>query len=554
MLAGFVPYPPDLIARYRAKGYWQDRPLIDHFREAFARYADRVAIVSGGERVTYRQLGERVDLLALHLLELGLKPLDSAVMHLPNIPEFVYLYLAFQRIGVIPLMALPPHRQHEIGHFVDFIDAEAYVIPDHWGGFNFPEMAMSIRDKAKTLKHILVTGSEVPDACASVSRWLATEPSLPSSRLDQLELDPLEPCTFQLSGGTTGIPKVIARTHNDYVYNSKASGAVIDIHPDDALLVVLPIAHNFPLASAGIQAFLLQGARIVLSTTTRPADVMPLIERERITHLEIVPALIIRWLDDPDLGKHDLSSVRVVNSGGQKYQPETKVRTEEIFSKAKVQEVFGMAEGLLMYSRLEDSREARIETVGRPVCPDDEVLLVDDDGHEVPVGELGELWVRGPYTLRGYYRAPEHNARTFTPDGFYKSGDVLRKRADGNYIVEGRLKDVINRGGEKISAEEVENLLLMHPAIHNVACVPMPDRVLGEKMCAFAILRPGRSITLADMTAFLNEHGLARYKHPERLEIIAELPISGFGKVQKNVLTAQITEKLKAESSTAAGV
>ena len=208
-----------------------------------------------------------------------------------------------------------------------------------------------------------------------------------------------------------------------------------------------------------------------------------------------------------------------------------------------------MAEGLLMYSRLDDSREARIETVGRPVCAEDEVLLVDDDGQEAPLGEIGELWVRGPYTLRGYYRAPEHNARTFTPDGYYKSGDVLRKRADGNYVVEGRKKDVINRGGEKISAEEVENLLLMHPAIHNVACVPMPDRVLGEKMCAFAIPRPGQSITLPEMTAFLNEHGLARYKHPERLEIIGELPISGFGKVQKNVLTARITEQLNRESA-----
>ncbi len=549
MLEGFVPYPEELAARYRQRGYWEDRPLIDHFRESFARNADRVAIMSGDERVSYRQLGERVERLALHLLELGLGPLDRAVLHLPNIPEFVYLYFAFQRIGAIPLMALPPHRQHEIGHFVDFIDALAYVIPDNWGGFNFPELALSIRQKAKTLEHILVTGPDVPQGCISVSKWLAAEPSLPASRLAELKLDPLEPCCFQLSGGTTGVPKVIPRTHNDYVYNSKASGAVIDIRPDDVLLVVLPIAHNFPLASAGIQAFLLEGARIVLSTSTRVADVMPLIERERITHLEIVPALIIRWLDDPDLGKYDISSVRVVNSGGQKYQPETKLRTEEAFSKAKVQEVFGMAEGLLMYSRLEDSREARIETVGRPVCPDDEVKLVDAGGNEVPVGELGELWVRGPYTLRGYYRASEHNARTFTPDGFYKSGDVLRKRPDGNYIVEGRLKDVINRGGEKISAEEVENLLLMHLAIHNVACVPMPDRVLGEKMCAFAVLRPGQVVTLQELTAFLTEHGLARYKHPERLEIVPELPQSGFGKIQKNVLTARITEQLKSEAS-----
>lgn len=539
-LDGVTPYPPTLAQTYRQKGYWQDRPLVDHFRDSFERYADRIAISAGDERVTYRQLGQRVDRLALHLLEAGIQPLDRVVMHLPNTPEFIYLYFAFQRIGAIPLMALPPHRQHEIGHFVNFIDAVAYAIPDNWGGFRFPDLALSIQPDAKTLRHILVTGDEVPDGCLSVKRWLETEPALPASRLDAIAIDPTDPCCFQLSGGTTGIPKVIPRTHNDYVYNSQASGAVNDIHPDDSLLVVLPIAHNFPLASPGIQAFLLHGARLVLSTSTRPADVLPLIERERVTHLEIVPAVIIRWLDQPDLSKYDFSSVRVVNSGGQKYQPETKLRTEEVFTKAKAQEVFGMAEGLLMFSRLDDSREVRIETVGRPVCPDDELLLVDEDGAEVPLGEIGELLVRGPYTLRGYFRAPEHNQRVFTPDGFYRSGDLLRKTPEGNYIVEGRKKDVINRGGEKISAEEVENLLLMHPAVHNVACVPMPDRILGEKMCAFAILRPGQTLTLAELTSFLSEQGLARYKHPERLEIIPELPISNFGKVQKNVLTAKL--------------
>jgi len=150
--------------------------------------------------------------------------------------------------------------------------------------------------------------------------------------------------------------------------------------------------------------------------------------------------------------------------------------------------------------------------------------------------------------LRGYFRAPEHNARVFSPDGFYNSGDLLRKRPDGNYVVEGRKKDVINRGGEKISAEEVENLLLMHPAIHNVACVPMPDRVLGEKMCAFAVLRAGQDLTLPQLTEFLTEHGLARYKHPERLELISELPQSAFGKIAKNVLTAQVAEKMEAGS------
>jgi 2,3-dihydroxybenzoate-AMP ligase len=547
MLDGVVPYPPDLAARYREKGYWQDRPLITHFLEAFDKHADRVAMTADGAHVTYGELGQKVDRLARHLLGAGFGPLDRVVMHLPNIPEFVYLYFALQRLGAIPLLALPPHREREIGYYVQFIDAVGYAIPGNWGGFDFCELGRSVKQSSDSLRHVIVAGPDVPEGFLSLRHCMETEPSVPASSLGELSIDPTDPCCFQLSGGTTGIPKVIPRTHNDYVYNSIASGAVNDIRDSDALLVVLPVAHNFPLASPGIQAFLLAGARIVLATSTRAKDVLPLIQAEGVTHLEIVPALMIRWLDEPGIGSCDFPSVRVINSGGQKFQAATKRRAEEVFSQARVQEIFGMAEGLLTFSRLDDSRDVRIETVGRPVCPDDEVILLDEVcEHEVPVGEIGELCVRGPYTLRGYFRSAEYNARAFTADGFYKSGDLLRKTPEGNYVVEGRKKDVINRGGEKISAEEVENLILLHPAVHNVACVPMTDRVLGEKMCAFVIARPGETITLAELSAYLTGMRLARYKHPERVELVTEFPISNFGKVQKNVLSARIAEILQA--------
>jgi 2,3-dihydroxybenzoate-AMP ligase len=203
-----------------------------------------------------------------------------------------------------------------------------------------------------------------------------------------------------------------------------------------------------------------------------------------------------------------------------------------------------MAEGLLMFVRLDDPDDVRFQTVGRPVCEDDEIRLVDEERNPVAEGEVGELLVRGPYTLRGYYAVPEYNARTFTSDGFYCSGDLMRRHPSGNYIVEGRKKDLINRGGEKISAEEIENLILSHPAVLNAACVPMPDPVLGERMCAFVIPKPGRTLTLAELTAFLTEKGLAKFKFPERLELTDELPLSKFGKVAKNVLTKQVAEKL----------
>ncbi len=202
-----------------------------------------------------------------------------------------------------------------------------------------------------------------------------------------------------------------------------------------------------------------------------------------------------------------------------------------------------MAEGLLCFNRLDDPPEVAIETTGRPVSPGDEVRIVDGDGNDVAPGVIGELLCRGPYTIRGYFQAPEHNAKAFTADGFYRSGDLVRMHSSGNLVVEGRSKDLINRGGEKISAEEIEDLALRHPAIINIACVPMPDRVLGERICAFVVLRPGSTMTLDDLTIHLLGLGIARFKLPERLEVLAELPITRIGKVSKKDLVEMVRRR-----------
>jgi 2,3-dihydroxybenzoate-AMP ligase len=535
-LPGVTPFPPEFAERYRSRGYWEDVPLGRFYSEVFASHGERLALVSRDERVTYAQLKQRVDRLALHLLELGVAPLDRWVMQLPNVPEFVYLYFALQRLGAIPIMALAGHRWNEINAFFELSGASGYAVGEKLGDFDSRQLIAPIRDAHPGLKTVL--------GASSIQELVSREASLKTNRLDIIEIDPNEPCIMQLSGGTTGVPKLIPRTNNDYVYNTKAAVAVNDLRPDDCLLVVLPIAHNFPLACPGISGFFWRGARVVLTESPRADDVFPLIELERVTHLELVPALLIRYINAPSIANHDLSSVRVINTGGQKLQPEVKRRAESVFPNARVQEVFGMAEGLLMFVRLDDPDDVRFQTVGRPVCEDDEIRLVDEERNPVAEGEVGELLVRGPYTLRGYYAVPEYNARTFTSDGFYCSGDLMRRHPSGNYIVEGRKKDLINRGGEKISAEEIENLILSHPAVLNAACVPMPDPVLGERMCAFVIPKPGRTLTLAELTAFLTEKGLAKFKFPERLELTDELPLSKFGKVAKNVLAKQVAEKL----------
>ena len=546
MLDGVVRFPPQFAARYRQKGYWEDRSLRDTFEAVFSKYPDRVAIIDRDEVVTYSQLNERAERLALNLLDEGLRPLDCVVMQLPNVVEFAYLYFALQKIGCIPIMALPAHRFREVSYFVELSDTVACAALDRSRDFDYTELIRRIRAASKTLRLGIILG-DTPEGFLSLTELIERKPKRSPKELKEISIDPDDPAVFQLSGGTTGVPKLIPRTHNDYLYNSKAAAAVTGVGPDKILLDVLPLAHNLPLACPGLQGFLLHGGKVVLANTTRAADVFPLIERHRVTHVPVVPALLIRWINDPAIKQFDLSSLKVIQSGGQRLQPEVRRRTKELIPSVTVQENFGMAEGMLMFVRFEDPEDVRMETVGRPISPDDEVRLVDDEDNEVAPGEVGEFLARGPYTLRGYYRAPEHNARAFTSDGFYRSGDLMRRHPSGNYLVEGRKKDLINRGGEKISAEEIENLILTHPAVQNVACVPMPDPILGERMCACIILRSGRTLTLEELVAFLADQEIARHKLPERLEIMEEFPMSPFGKVSKKDLTEKIALKLKEE-------
>jgi 2,3-dihydroxybenzoate-AMP ligase len=406
-------------------------------------------------------------------------------------------------------------------------------------------MVDRIRTESPTLRLALVLG-EARDGFLSLAELIATPATIDASRLAGIAIDPDDPAVFQLSGGTTGIPKLIPRTHNDYAYNSKTAARICEVERDSVLLIVLPVAHNLPLACPGIQGFLFTGASVVLSTSTKPAAMCELIERHRVTHLKVVPALLIRLINDPAARSHDLSSLRVIQSGGQRLQPEVRLRTRALIPGVFVQENFGMSEGMLMFVRKDDPEDVKLETVGRPMSPDDEVRLLDDDDREVPDGEVGELCARGPYTLRGYYGVPEYNARAFTTDGFYRSGDLMRRHPSGNYMVEGRKKDLINRGGEKISAEEIENLILAHPAVHNVACIPIPDDELGERMCACVTLRDGTSLNLDELTAFLMTKEIAKYKLPERLEVFTDFPHSPFGKVSKKDLVATVSAKLVA--------
>ena len=535
MLPGVVPFPPEDAQRWRDKGYWRDKSLAEEFAEGFHRFRERILLVDGSREYSYADVDRLSDNLALNLREVGLRPLERVVPVLPNCAEYVLLYFALQKLGAIPIAALATHRYAELSQFVQLAGAAACIYPERQGEFEFEPMIRRLQKEHPSLCF-----------CIPLSRLKALiekSPNFSREELAKIRSDPSDPCIFQLSGGTTGIPKLIPRTHNDYAYNSKAAAQVCGVTRDSVLLLALPVAHNLPLACPGIQGYFFQGGKVVLSPTTRPEEIFSLIQKHRVSHLKVVPALLIRLINDPSIGRYDLSSLTLIQSGGQRMQPEVRLETRQLIPSAFVQENFGMSEGMLFFVRLDDPQAVKLETCGRPICPDDEVRLVDDDGREVPDGEVGELTCRGPYTLRGYYGVPEYNARQFTPEGFYRSGDLMRRHPSGNYVVEGRKKDLINRGGEKISAEEVENLILMHPAVQNVACVPVPDPHLGEKMCACLILRKGHSLSLEELVSYLKSREIAKFKLPERMELFEEFPVSSFGKVSKKSLVEMVARQ-----------
>ncbi len=536
---GTVPWPADLAREYETAGWWRGQDLGAEIAAVAAARPDATALVDGAIRISYASLLARADALAARLARLGLRSGMRIVVQLPNCWPFVVLTLACLRAGIVPVMALPAHRRHELAYLCEHSGARALAVPDVLRGFDHQQMAEELLAASPTLDHILVHGQDVrhQDLTALCGEQQGAEGDPGTAPVPP---DPAGVAVFLLSGGTTGLPKLIGRTHNDYSYNARASAHLCRLDEGTVYLVSLPASHNFPLACPGLLGTLLSGGRVVMTASPDPASAFAAIEREGVTITAVVPAVAQRWLAHAaDHGSDALRTLEVLQVGGARLADEHATRIKPVLG-ATLQQVFGMAEGLLNYTRLDDPDEVICGTQGRPLSPGDEVRIVDADGRELPDGQPGALLTRGPYTPRGYYRAPDQNARAFTPDGWYASGDVVRRRPDGNLVVEGRDKDMINRGGEKISAEEVENLLYRMPGIAQVAAVAAPDAELGERICVFVVPEPGRDITLGAISDGMATAGVARFKWPERLEIVAELPITKMGKLDKKALRDQL--------------
>ncbi len=535
MLQGCIAWPEESARRYRQQGYWADVTLYDMLLRSAGAAPDRIALAHGTRCLTFAELRSAIDRLAGRLIDLGFRPLDRVVFQLPNSIEFVISFFALLRIGVIPVLALPAHRREEISHIFSRTQAVGYFMPDAWHGYDYRLLAAEISGLAPSLRSVLVLGEPGPNQI-SLSDLLEHDGGRAgnASALADFAPSPDEVALMLLSGGTTGLPKVIPRTHNDYFYNCRQSGAIAGFNAGTVLLALLPMAHNYTLGCPGVLGTLTHGGTAVIAPDAGIETVARLIEAERVSVISATVPLIVNWLNAEPPRYRDFSSLKVVMNGGARLAPELRRRVERQFG-CTFQESFGTGEGLLNMTRLDDPAEIRFTSSGRPISPADEIRIVDERGNDVPDGAVGELICRGPYTIRGYYNAPEINHAAFTGDCYYRMGDMVR-RVDGNLYVEGRLKDIINRGGEKISFEEIENHILGHPKIKNVCVVAMPDEVFGEKACAFVIPADGETVDLEEIKGFLLSRNIAKFKFPERLAIMKEFPISPAGKILRREL------------------
>jgi 2,3-dihydroxybenzoate-AMP ligase len=531
---GFVGWPEDVAARYRASGLWEGVTIGEMFARGARRAPDKLALVHGEERLTYAALHARCQDRAARFAAVGLQPGDLVLMQLPNTVDFVVSYLALAMIGVIPVMALRAHRHAEVRHFLRASGATAYLIPDVVSGFDYRVMASQMQAEFPALKLVLVAGEPAAGQLAMGS--------LPDAPPAVARPNPADVATMLLSGGTTSLSKLIPRTHDDYVLNARLCAAAAGFSDRTVFMAILPLGHNYNLASPGMLGAFYCGGTVVLASGAKVEEVFSLVQRERVTVIAAAVPLITTWLNSDALSAYDLSSLEVVQNGGARLAPELRRRLRQQLG-CTPQEIYGTAEGLINMTRLDDPDDLLLESSGAPVCEDDEIMVIDDAGSEVADGESGELVTRGPYTIRGYYNAPEKNAEAFLPGGWYRMGDIVRRR--GRYLyTEGRRKDMINRGGEKISCEEVENLILGHPKVKSAVLVGMPDPVFGEKACACVVTLPGETLLFSELVAFLRERQIASFKLPERLELFSELPVSPVGKILKRQLRESIAERL----------
>jgi len=543
-------YTPELVQKYVEQGYWsQDLLTADLCERNAANLPDREAAVDAESRLTWKEVNLKIGQIARGLLDLGFQKGDVIATQLPNSVEYFLLFFAAEKACLAIISAQPTFRHAEVESLLQQTKAKGIIIPHQFHGFDYFNMVQEIRPNLPELEHVIIAGDDVPADAIPLRELMERnlEDKYPPPYFQQIRFKPWEVTRIANTSGTTGIPKCIEWPAAPRLYSGRIMAERLELGRDDVVLVGWNLTGG-GASLLGRVCVPLVGAKLVSVEHFVPEKACEIMERERVTVLAIVPAQIARLVAYPDLGKYDLGALRVIFTGTQLLTHELGAQAEEKLG-CRVVKIYGSGDtGTICTTAFSDTQEVRLATVGFPV-PGNEIVIADSEGNPLPPEEIGEVKAKGPALVSGYYGHPELTAELWQ-DGWFSTGDAGKIDAAGHVVLLGRKRDVIIRGGQNIYPSEIENMLMRHPVIKDIAIVRMPDPVMGEKQCAYVVPTEGQVFHFEEMISFLQSKKIAPYKLPERLEILTELPmVPAANKVDRDSLEQDIARKLEAEGS-----
>lgn len=544
LLDGFTPYRKEEAETYNRLRWWAGLTFGDILDRAADLYPDKEAFVDGECRLTFAQARDRVNRLAIGLMNLGIGSTERVLVQLPNWIEFVYVYFALQKIGAIDVLLIDRYRQHEINHLIQLTGATTWVLPEKYKKTDYlPIIREVLKENPQVNTVILVRGREQKDhLCLETLMESAELTAENLAALARRRPDPMQVAHMGPTGGTTGLPKIVPRTHNDLLCSSEYAARAWEMDARDTCLLASPIGHDLTFTKGFLGSIMTYGKTVFLAST-HPGDICRAIEKERVTAVVWVPTLAKRLVCYENLDDYDLSTLKKMHCGGGASLPELIKAVREKLGCCYFNG-YGATEGQTTLTRADDEPETIYTTVGRPTCPYDSYKVVDWNGKALPPCCPGELLIKGPGVFAGYYKNPEENEKVFDKDGFFRTGDLAKIDERGYVTLTGRLKEMINRGGESISAVEIEKLIGDHPDVALVAVIPMPDQELGERVCAYIQPRQGAELNSENIISFLKGRQACVLHLPERIEFIDSMPFTKAEKIDKRVLREDITKKL----------
>lgn len=526
--------------RWVEQGVWPDRTVFQAALAIAEREPDRITHVTGDAQHRVDALLAQARALAAGLAARGLRAGDVVSFQLPNWHEAIVIDLACAMLGIVVNPIVPIYRDAEVGQALADCRAKAIFVPESFRGFDHMAMVRRLAAHLPELRLVAGVRAARPDTDSYEALLGADAPAPALSRVD-----PDAVKILMYTSGTTGRPKGVLHSHNTLARALVAAVGHWGIHEGETFLMASPVTHVTGYG-CGIELPFQCGTRTVLMERWDAAEAVGIIERHAIRATVSATPFLQELVAQAQAQGRRLPSLHVFACGGASVPPELIRRAHEVLENCRAFRVYGSSEAPFITLGFlgDDERDLAADTDGQIV--DYEVIVTDDAGRRLAAGAEGEICARGPALFLGY-ADPEQSAESFDPDGFFRTGDLGHVSAQGTVVITGRKKDLINRGGEKISAKEVEDLVHTHPAVQEAAVVSMPHARLGETVCAYVIPRPGASLALEDLLQLAESAGVARQKHPERLVLVEQLPRTASGKIRKDLLREDIRRRLESE-------